>query len=857
MYVREGLVVVREEEDKEFSQYCKMRMDCGGEQLHIYLIYRSPSAALETMQGLIELMSGVEKNSFMLGDFNIPEIDWEKGTAEGRRPKEFLQAAEDNFLTQMVKFPTHIKGNVLDLILTNAEEKVESVTEAGRLGKSDHVILSMVVSVEAGWRREREEMILDWNKADWKEMKKQVGEKDWKEEMKNKDVNSAWEGLRDTLNRAVEENVPKKKRRKQNRPAWLSQEILRGIRKKKRLWKRAKLGENLEQYKEEEKRVKRMIRNARRKLERKLAEEKDNKRPFYSYVRKKTKSRQGVGPLRREDGGIVEDEKEMAEILNKYFSSVYSEKNSFREEPVQEEQVEHEMREVKITEKKIKEKIEKLKYNSAPGPDQIQPSLLQNLKEEITLPLKIIFEKSIQQGKIPEDWRKANITPIFKKGSKKDAGNYRPVALTSVCCKIMEHLIRDEVVLHLDKNKLIKDSQHGFRSKMSCTTNLLEFFETATEVLDTGAPMDLVFLDLAKAFDKVPHNLLVQKMKSKKICEKVVTWVEDWLKDRKQRVVLNGQESEWQEVKSGIIQGSVLGPTAFDIYMDDVDVVLALLTIFKKFADDTKLGQEMRTDRDREVLQQALNMLEAWAQRWGMEFNVAKCKVMHLGQRNPHHQYTMPGRVLTETKEEKDIGVVVAENMRPKQQCAKASQVARAVLGQITRAFHYRDRHTFKKLYVQYVRPHLEFAAPAWSPWTQEDKDTLEPVQISAVSQMSGLRGRTYEEKLKEIGLDTLERRREDMDLIQTFKIISGEDNVKKGTWFRMSSENSQRTTRATADATRIDTKRVRTEARGHFFSCRVTGPWNELPQEVRTAKSTKEFKKKLKKHRANAALAF
>ena len=154
--------------------------------------------------------------------------------------------------------------------------------------------------------------------------------------------------------------------------------------------------------------------------------------------------------------------------------------------------------------------------DTAPGPDGIRPAFLQQTKEEIAGPLRMIFEKSLEERRIPEDWRTANITPIYKKGKKTEAGNYRPVALTSVCCKLLEHLIRDEIVEHLEKNGLLRDSQHGFRTNRSCTTNLLEFFEKTTDIVDRGGPVDMVFLDLAKAFDKVPHNLLVQKLKEKK-----------------------------------------------------------------------------------------------------------------------------------------------------------------------------------------------------------------------------------------------------------------------------------------------------------------------------------------------------
>ena len=211
-------------------------------------------------------------------------------------------------------------------------------------------------------------------------------------------------------------------------------------------------------------------------------------------------------------------------------------------------------------------------------------------------------------------------------------------------------------------------------------------------------------------------------------------------------------------------------------------IILRLIEILRKFADDTKLGQTMSTDEDKKRLQQALDNLCEWADKWGMEFNIKKCKIMHLGHNNPGHIFTMKNQQLETTEIERDIGVNVSNSLKPSLQCAQAAKTAQSVLSQISRAFHYRDRHTFKKLYVQYVRPHLEFAVTSWSHWLEADKTCLEKIQQRAVSMISGLKGATYEEKLKEIGLTTLEERRHQADMLQAFKIIRGFDKVDSST---------------------------------------------------------------------------
>ncbi len=458
----------------------------------------------------------------------------------------------------------------------------------------------------------------------------------------------------------------------------------------------------------------------------------------------------------------------------------------------------------------------KLKPASAAGPDKIGPQLLQELVDQAAPALAAIFNASLREGSVPADWRQANVTPIYKKGSKADPGNYRPVSLTSVCCKLLESIIKDSVMEHLLANSLIRDSQHGFMPNRSCTTNLLEFPELATKSVDEGDPFDVIFLDFAKAFDKVPIGPLLAKLESHGVRGQLLQWIAAWLTDRRQRVVLNGAESDWAAVTSGVPQGSILGPVLFIIYINDIDTVADLIDTLKKFADDTKLGQQVTTGEGRERLQAALDGLTDWASNWGMLFNVKKCKVMHLGHNNPKHVYTMLGQALETTEEERDVGVLMASNLKPAAQCAKAAQTASMVLGQISRAFHFRDRHIFVRLYKQYVLPHLEFAGAAWSPWTAADKDVLENVQRRAIKMVAGLATNRYEDRLAELGMVTLEERRHQQDMAQVFRLIHGHDKVDPGQWFTQ--VNSERMTRRAADPLNLAAGRSRLDLRRKFF---------------------------------------
>jgi len=531
----------------------------------------------------------------------------------------------------------------------------------------------------------------------------------------------------------------------------------------------------------------------------------------------------------------------VADELNNFFSSVFSDEGA-GDVPAAADMNTRPLERIRITDWAIRKRIRKLKKDSAPGIDGIGPRLLQELEETVAVALGIIFRRSMERGEVPDDWRRANVTPIYKKGTKADPGNYRPVSLTSVCCKLMEGVIRDELMAHLEANNLIAKSQHGFLRGRSCTTNLLEALEFATREADAGRPVDMIYLDFAKAFDKVPRRRLLEKLRAHGVGGTVLQWIGAWLTGREQRVVLNGTESEWAAVRSGVPQGSVLGPILFLIYINDLDAAAGPVDLLKKFADDTKVGQGVDTAEKREELQTALDNLCAWADRWHMQFNVKKCKVLHIGGSNSKHQYSMNGQRLEAVTEETDIGVLVSSTLKPSAQCAKAARTAQAVLGQLTRAFHYRDKRTFMRLFTTYVRPHLEFAVPAWSPWTQADIDCLERVQKRAVAMVSGLTGRTYEERLAELEMVTLKERRHQLDMLETYKIVTGKEGLQKETWFEMAGATG-RATRATADPLNLRVPAPRLEIRRHFFSQRVPKSWNEVPSDLKNVATVEAFR--------------
>ena len=269
---------------------------------------------------------------------------------------------------------------------------------------------------------------------------------------------------------------------------------------------------------------------------------------------------------------------------------------------------------VEISEKNLLQAINSLKINKKEGVDGLNSTIFVESKNGLCLPLLKLFKASMELGKVPNDWKLANVSPIFKKGSKRDPGNYRPVSLTCQACKILEKILKEEIINFLEENKRLSNSQHGFRSKRSCLTNLLEFTEQVLEHMDNRESVDVLYFDLQKAFDKVPHRSLLHKLHKIGIRGNILKWIEDWLSGRKQRVVLNGEKSSWIDVTSGVPQGSVLGPILFIIYINDIDE--NIVNKFWKFADDSKMIGKVGSEQNIATVKNDLQELIDWSDRW-------------------------------------------------------------------------------------------------------------------------------------------------------------------------------------------------------------------------------------------------
>jgi hypothetical protein len=340
--------------------------------------------------------------------------------------------------------------------------------------------------------------------------------------------------------------------------------------------------------------------------------------------------------------------------------------------------------------------------------------MLKELAKPLAKPIATLYNTSLQTGEVPAVWKEAYITAHPKKGRRQEALNYRPISLTSIVCKTLETIIRSRIVNHMDNHHLLNPNQFGFIKGRSTTLQLTLLLDELTSQLENGYAIDICYMDFQKAFDSVPHERLLQKTAAMGIENPLLKWIRAFLTNRTQTVVVGGKTSNPTAVKSGVPQGSILGPLLFVIYVNDLP--LAIESHAKLYADDTKIYRTITSPEDQQHLQRDLTKLCEWARKWQLRFHPDKCVIMTIGRQDipPQKYHLTLEKGVTEMKrstKEKDLGIIWKDSLSFNDEIAERAAKGNKVMGVIRRSFTYLTASNFVLLYKALVRPHLEYGS--------------------------------------------------------------------------------------------------------------------------------------------------
>ena len=649
---------------------------------------------------------------------------------------------------------------------------------------------------------------------------------------------------------SMKKNIPQKKVSSRWNLPWMTPEIKRLCRKKKRAWDAGKRNRNShawKRYQKLSKLVKESLENSHRTYVDNILNTSISEDPkkFYSYIKQK-KSGQSNIPVLKTNGKLVSDPAEVAEALNSQYISQFSREPTGDLPNIDGESVPS-MSDIVFTVPGIVKLLRNLNPAKASSPDLVPARILKLASMEIAPILCIIFQQSYNTGQVPLDWQQANVTAVFKKGDKTNPANYRPVSLTCIICKTMEHVIYSQIMNHLDGHHILVEFQHGFRSNHSCETQLLNTVEGLSCQLDRRQTTDLLILDFSKAFDTVAHRRLLHKIHHYGITGKTNMWIKSWLCNRQQRVVLDGSASADSPVLSGVPQGTVLGPLMFLLYVNDIGAKVSPQTSIKLFADDCLLYRTINSDADERQLQQDLDTMIEWSNTWLMRFNATKCHLLKITRQRKYllTKYNINGSQLQEVSHHPYLGVELSSDLTWKTHICNITSKANRILNLLRRHLYGCNQDVKERAFTSLVQPHLCYSSSVRDPYYKYDISTLEKVQRKGARFVTGIYSYTESvtSMLDDLHWPPLQHRRKLKRLVTFYKAANNLSPVNIPDYVATSSNRTRN-----HNLGYIQLHHNYEQYKNSFLP-RTIKEWNALPPDLVHAASADEFAARLQNH--------
>ena len=819
--------------------------------------YRPPGQGIDYTRrftnSLSNIFSRYPDSRFILGgDFNLPHVDWTSHSVLPENPYKqisrlFLDKLSDLGLHQIINEPTRTtdhSSTILDLLITN---HVDLISFSGVLpGFSDHDIPFSIhnYSIPKNDPPPRKRYL--YHKADWPAIKSNLlnFQNQYFSLHKDNDIHTKWNLFKNTILNLIDQHIPFKFQKSYHKP-WHTSSIKRLIRKKQRLYNKAKKTKSpIDQQ---------IFRDFRRELDKTINDnyrryisnmvDSDSNKLLYKHVKNLRKDQTSI-PTLRHDASVATSDAEKANLLNEYFSSLFNSSDAISFPAPNISNIPP-MPEITLGLNGIIKLCDNLKAHSAAGPDCI-PSKFLKFNSVLVSPILLdIFSTSLRTSIIPSDWLSAHVVPIFKKGSRSSPNNYRPISLTSIVSKIFEHILYSQIATHLDKNNFFNPAQHGFLKGRSCQSQLLLTVNDYANVINRAGQTDAIVLDFSKAFDSVPHQGLFAKLSCMNLHTSTLSWIKSFLSHRTQKVVVNGCHSSVSPVVSGVPQGSVLGPLLFLIYINDLP--RTVVSTVRLFADDCLIYREIKNPQDHTILQNDLLALEGWSSTWRLKFNVKKCQFMSITNKTKPSlsTYRLNNVNLDRVFEFVYLGVTISSKLSWTSHIEYISLKAKRCIHFLQRNLKGASVSSRLKAYIGYVRPILEYSSCVWNPDLACNIDALDSVQRLGIRFIRNdyRRRSSVTQMAQGLNLEPLATRRLTSDLVMVFKIVKNEIFIQPN---KLLSFNTSSITRG--HTYKLYKPYCRINAFRSSFAYRIISHWNSLQQDLLDSTNSNHFSRSLSK---------
>ena len=571
------------------------------------------------------------KKHVLVGDFNLNKVAWPESQTSCELQQQMLDVFNNLGFYQSIDRPTHSKGNVLDLLLTNTPNLAQNIVIMPRneVCSSDHNAICFELG-PAKRKKFPKRKIFNFKKANWSELGRELKQVKWDMLLKFCDADTAWQRFKTILLTLCDKHIPRITVQYKFQCPWFDSDIHKICRDKERLRSIFKVSGTPEDYSAFAQKRKEFKSAVEEKMRSSFEDEDDPaliSKKLWALV-KSTSCTSRIPEVVNYKGKFRNNSSDQAELFNEFFCDQFSEPSHY-DINIEYSSNNDESFELSFNHNKIANLLKNMNARKAQGPDGIHGHILKNCAFSLSYPLSLIYKTSYNTGLLPNEWKEANVVPVHKKGTKALVENYRPISLTCLVMKIFELQIRDALMARC--SHLLDSRQHGFLPRKSCTTQLVKYVDSVSQILNSSSRADIVFFDFMKAFDSVNHDIILSKLKYQyKIDGRLLKFLVNYLQGRSQRVVINESVSGNREVESGVPQGSILGPLLFVLFINDMFSCVSSGTEIALYADDTKIWRKIESWDDHLALQEDINSLHSWSIQNKMKFHPLKCNVLRV-----------------------------------------------------------------------------------------------------------------------------------------------------------------------------------------------------------------------------------